>query len=214
MTRNQIAYQELLEKGRSNRAQETEANRSNLAREAENNRANLAKERELNRHQLETEAQGRAGLEETARSNRAKESLTKYSTDVGAEQKALDRLNAAQIASSNRMSQERIATSDRDLKRTLGEWAQDLNEYTAYEQAKTQQTQRDLNAAKTDSERANVQRNLEKSNREERQLQSNIVKQMYDMDLDMYDRNPIVRLGDAFTRLVPSVNYKLGGSSK
>ena len=68
MTRNQIAYRELLETERSNRARETETNRSNLADENEYRRSNIARETETNRSNIARES-------ETNRTNVANESL-------------------------------------------------------------------------------------------------------------------------------------------
>lgn len=44
MTRNQIAYNEMMETRRTNRIKEAETERANMAREAENTRTNLANE--------------------------------------------------------------------------------------------------------------------------------------------------------------------------
>lgn len=68
MTRNQLAYWELVEKKRSNAAVEKETNRSNIAREVETNRHNLATEQETYRSNTVRE-------KETERSNRANELL-------------------------------------------------------------------------------------------------------------------------------------------
>lgn len=76
MTRNQLAYWELQEKMRSNRATERETNRSNVAKETETSRSNLAKEGETHRFNLVTEALERGKQAETKRSNLAHEYLT------------------------------------------------------------------------------------------------------------------------------------------
>lgn len=76
MTRNQLAYWELMEKKRSNQATETETNRANVAKETETNRSNLAKEGETHRFNLVTEALERGKQAETKRSNLAHEYLT------------------------------------------------------------------------------------------------------------------------------------------
>lgn len=55
MTANQIAYWNMRENERSNRARETEENRSNLVREAETERSNRAKEYETFRHNFRSE---------------------------------------------------------------------------------------------------------------------------------------------------------------
>lgn len=55
MTHNQIAYHDLEERKRSNRANERETNRSNLARESELNRHNTVTEQETERHNRATE---------------------------------------------------------------------------------------------------------------------------------------------------------------
>lgn len=86
MTRNQIAYWELQESKRSNRARETETHRTNLAQETETNRANLARETETNRSNLARERQaaidsarsydlGLQNLRETIRNNTANQKL-------------------------------------------------------------------------------------------------------------------------------------------
>lgn len=59
MTRNELAYWELQETKRSNRAREIETNRANVAMETENNRSNLARERETNRSNQAREIQNR-----------------------------------------------------------------------------------------------------------------------------------------------------------
>jgi hypothetical protein len=76
MTANQIAWQNMLESRRSNRAREAETNRANLATEGETKRANLAKEGETNRHNLATEGIAILGHQETVRSNKVKEKET------------------------------------------------------------------------------------------------------------------------------------------
>lgn len=68
MTRNQIAYRELLETERSNKAREAETGRSNLANERENRRSNIAREAETSRSNIARES-------ETNRTNVANESL-------------------------------------------------------------------------------------------------------------------------------------------
>lgn len=86
MTANQIAYQELLEGQRANKAREVEVNRNNLVLEGirqqevdETKRANLAREIETNRsnlaRELETARNNQAVLAETIRSNQANEQL-------------------------------------------------------------------------------------------------------------------------------------------
>lgn len=105
MTRNQILYQEHVEKKRSNQATEQltaardteaarhnvvseketqrhntvtegETERSNRAREIETNRSNLAREFETNRSNLTNEALRAAELSESMRTHKANESLT------------------------------------------------------------------------------------------------------------------------------------------
>lgn len=55
MTTNQIAFWNLKETERSNKAREDETRRSNIAKETENVRSNLAKEQETNRSNLASE---------------------------------------------------------------------------------------------------------------------------------------------------------------
>lgn len=76
MTNNQIQYQRMLEERRSNRAQEIETKRSNLAREGETIRSNLVREAETHRANRANETIGLLGLNETIRSNVAKETET------------------------------------------------------------------------------------------------------------------------------------------
>lgn len=68
MTRNQVAYREILETERSNKAREAETSRSNLASEGETHRSNVAREFETNRSNVARES-------ETNRANVAYESL-------------------------------------------------------------------------------------------------------------------------------------------
>lgn len=70
MTTNQVAYQNLLEAQRANKAREDENRRSNIAREVETNRSNVAKETETNRSNLVNER-------ETERNNRYNNALGK-----------------------------------------------------------------------------------------------------------------------------------------
>lgn len=82
MTKNQIAYNELLEAKRSNIARETETARSNRANETETHRANVTRETETARHNQQSESLGFAQLEETKRSNRANESIKAYTAQT------------------------------------------------------------------------------------------------------------------------------------
>lgn len=86
MTQNQIAYWNLQEAKRANRAKELESVRSNLAKEQEAQRSNLAKEAETNRANLASESVSRAKVRvdnmlgtvrnvETERHNKATEAL-------------------------------------------------------------------------------------------------------------------------------------------
>nr|AVA30684.1 hypothetical protein [Picobirnavirus sp.]AVD97004.1 hypothetical protein [Picobirnavirus sp.]AVD97005.1 hypothetical protein [Picobirnavirus sp.] len=58
MTQNQIAYQQHLERQRSNLAQENETHRANVEKEKENLRSNLAKEYENRRSNIAQETLG------------------------------------------------------------------------------------------------------------------------------------------------------------
>lgn len=69
MTANQIAYWNMRENERSNRANEAETNRSNVTRERETERSNRAKEAENYRHNFATEG-------ETERHNKRTEAQT------------------------------------------------------------------------------------------------------------------------------------------
>lgn len=82
MTRNEILYQQHLETGRANKANEAENLRSHLAQELnvrtanqETERANRAREAENNRHNMQTESTAWKQLEEQVRSNQANEGL-------------------------------------------------------------------------------------------------------------------------------------------
>lgn len=75
MTQNQIAYWNLQENIRANKAKEGENYRSNLAREIETNRSNVAKELETNRSNV---AQEREAL----RSHQENERLTQQQRDT------------------------------------------------------------------------------------------------------------------------------------
>lgn len=79
MTSNQIAYWNLQEAMRANRAREIENNRSNLAKERENYRSNAARERENLRSNLRSEQLQSYSLGETKRSNLARETETRRS---------------------------------------------------------------------------------------------------------------------------------------
>lgn len=69
MTGNQIAYWNLVENQRANKAKEAENYRSNVAKETETNRSNLIKEGETNRSNLANEAISRDQLLEQKRNN-------------------------------------------------------------------------------------------------------------------------------------------------
>lgn len=92
MTRNQIAYWELQETKRTNRAKEAETHRSNTAQEKETNRSNLAREAETNRANLAREKQaaidsnrnyqlGLANLAEVIRNNTENQRLRSKELD-------------------------------------------------------------------------------------------------------------------------------------
>lgn len=119
MTRNQIAYQTLLEQGRSNRSNEalknaevSETARSNLAKETETNRANIAKESETHRanvaNETETNRSNLAREQETHRSNIQNESI-KWAQH--SEQARANRANEA-IGSLNASANVRNAASN------------------------------------------------------------------------------------------------------
>lgn len=106
MTSNQIRYQELLERNRSNlvteaeteranKARETETNRHNFVTEAESQRANRAMEAEMNRSNLAREL-------ETARSNLAKETELHRSNKAN---ESLKRSDLAEQARSNKANE-------------------------------------------------------------------------------------------------------------
>lgn len=110
MTRNQILYQEAVEKRRSNlaneiatRARDAETARSNLAREAETNRSNLANELLTANRDQETIRSHLATEAETNRSNLARELETSRANQA----------REAETARSNR-AQERMRQSDLD----------------------------------------------------------------------------------------------------
>lgn len=93
MTSNQIAYWNLQETERANRAQEHETNRANLARETEQNRTNLANEAIRQRANEIQEAQNMrmysvslSTLAEQQRSNVAKEAVQNREADIKAKE--------------------------------------------------------------------------------------------------------------------------------
>lgn len=121
MTRNQILYQEHLEKkrtnlanekltaardsetARSNVARETETNRSNLARELETNRANVARETETNRSNLANELLRAKELSESVRTHLANESIGRTNAATNAAvAREQQRSNLAREFESNR----------------------------------------------------------------------------------------------------------------
>jgi hypothetical protein len=90
MTRNQIAYWELMEKKTNNRNTEFETQRSNMAREHENERHNKSTEQETQRHNLLTEnldsrdvSTREKAQKETERHNRATENLNFQQNQLG-----------------------------------------------------------------------------------------------------------------------------------
>lgn len=96
MTTNQIAYHNLLESQRSNKARESENYRSNLAKEAENYRSNTAKEQENIRSNKADESIRRRSnkiksqeLDESKRHNKVQEgigisdSVSKHTSAIG-----------------------------------------------------------------------------------------------------------------------------------
>lgn len=87
MTRNQLAYWQLEEAKRSNRANEQETNRSNIARETETNRHNVVSEQETERHNRAMETFNLKQLDEQMRANQAHE------TAVARQQTEVERAN-------------------------------------------------------------------------------------------------------------------------
>lgn len=90
MTRNQIAFWELVENRMHNRATEKEANRSNVARENETHRSNVQNEMESRRHNILSETlQGKdisvkdKVADETKRHNLAMEQFNKQQNELG-----------------------------------------------------------------------------------------------------------------------------------
>lgn len=116
MTRNQIAYWELVERERNNLATEAEIHRANLAREAETKRSNLARERETFRSNLARET-------ETKRSNLAAEHLrdlerrqqftltTRSQNETERSNRAREQLQAAQLVQNQKYQSAEIAVS-------------------------------------------------------------------------------------------------------
>lgn len=77
MTQNQIAYQNLLETTRSNKAREYETNRANVTKEQETNRSNLANEKIQTDRNVETNRANVARETEEHRKNTTQEAETK-----------------------------------------------------------------------------------------------------------------------------------------
>lgn len=82
MTHNQIAYFQLEETRRANRANESETARHNTSTESETRRHNQVGEGETVRHNLEQEKISLSSLEETKRANRANEALKSGELDI------------------------------------------------------------------------------------------------------------------------------------
>lgn len=82
MTHNQIAYFQLEETRRANRANETETARHNTSTESETRRHNQVGEGETVRHNLEQEKISLGSLEETKRANAANEALKSSEIDI------------------------------------------------------------------------------------------------------------------------------------
>lgn len=123
MTRNQIAYWELQESKRSNRAKERETNRSNVAREIETNRSNLAQEKqnrinsnrnylmnvlnlqELHRNNVAVSDLRSAELKEQSRRNRVSEAQNQSNLSLQAYEANTRRIAQKEIQRAN-MSRE------------------------------------------------------------------------------------------------------------
>lgn len=132
MTKNQIAYQDLAERARSNRrneelteqrdaetkrhylASEFETNRANTAREIEDTRSHRAQELETNRSnlakELETSRSNQAREQETYRSNVARENETNR---ANLESERLKDAATKTQAESNKYSADRQAESNK-----------------------------------------------------------------------------------------------------
>lgn len=108
MTQNQIAYWANQEKGRSNRAQETETHRHNVATEG----VEGGKLKETQRHNAATEFNESGKLRETSRHNLASEGQARYATDTSAAIAAADRVARTSIADKDR--EQRINSTDKD----------------------------------------------------------------------------------------------------
>lgn len=153
MTHNQIAYQEYLEKRRSNKAAERETKRSNLARETE-----------------------------TARSNVAKERIDSRKADISAQANRINReLGYANVNQRDRAVLTQDATNRRGQTLNFMIQSEQHGEQTRSNLAKEQETARHNQAAETETALHN--RNVERENtrsaikRENENLRSNLVNE-------------------------------------
>lgn len=169
MTRNQISYLELLEKQRSNKANERETHRSNTRKESETERSNRANESvNLINSQL------RAGeLAETIRSNQARETELNRSNlaneqlkaDSNAETRRSNLAREAETFRSNQASEQYRLLSLEEEKRA-NRARESVNWYSALEQrrsnvARETETHRSNLANETETNRANIARETE-----------------------------------------------------
>lgn len=146
MTRNQIAYWELHETNRANKARETETNRNNVAVETETNRANLERER-MNRVQSNRnyevalrslfeqrratkvkEDQSQQQINETIRHDRQTESVAKQQADVSVRNVTVQEKAQAETRRAN-MQQEALNQRKQDEVERLNKTAQRLDAY-------------------------------------------------------------------------------------
>lgn len=136
MTQNQIAYWNYVEGKRHNLATETETNRNNVATLAETNRANLAKEKQnrINSDRsyymslVSFEEQKRATrvsedlrqkeLNETIRSNKAREEISRTQAANQSAQVAVQRRAQAETERSNKARETLTSESQRETKRS------------------------------------------------------------------------------------------------
>lgn len=146
MTRNQIAYQTLIETMRNNRAVTEENKRHNVASETETGRSNLARETETNRHNVRSEAL------DQLKSDREYETTTKRNQIQSAANEELARHNliAEQIATQQNIETARrnkAAETETQRHNEQTELAERMNQLVQQRGQDVQQGIAELNAA-------------------------------------------------------------------
>lgn len=159
MTYNQIAYQNMLETQRSNRAREQETGRSNLANEALKGRELSENERSNRVKESETERSHRATEDENRRHNLATEGTAQYVADTGRYTAVSNRdlglrnvgLGYSQLAETNRsnLENEAIGRTRNTYSVLNAEKAAEASKYAADTRARSQNLATAVNAAAT-----------------------------------------------------------------